>query len=226
MKRTQANRIILLIISALLVVAGSYYLYRYLRRWAITKIEREQLRDNERIILSFKSLGFEPTSELIKTLESHGQQIEQAIAQRYQNWFDGGKMGTDDQKIDLLVTVNKKMLKSYIRDLQDYRIQKIPTTDTLVKFTYDKMVRLTLALAELKRLKGCGIEDDEYCKKAERMKEITLQSIARSKNSLRDFLKLGLLESDPVVKAERMYLTRKVQDLVVINKALGGWSIV
>ena len=223
MKRTQTSRIILLIISAFLIAVGSWYIYRYFRRWVITKIEREQLRDNERILLSFKSLGFEPSSELIQTLESHGRQIEQAIVQRYQNWLTGGKLGTDDQKIDLLVTVNKKMLRSYIRDLQDYRNQNIPTTDTLVKFTYDKMVRLTLALAELKRLKGCGIEDDEYCKKAERMKEITLQSIARSKNTLRDFLKLGLLESDALMRAERTYLTRKVQDLVTINKALGGW---
>lgn len=219
MKRSKRVQIALLVVSSFFILVGSWYLYRYLRRWAITRIEREQLRENERILLSFQALGFEPSSELVQTLQNHAKHIHNTIDQRDVSWFGIG-FDKNDEKIDLLVTVNKKMLQSYMRDLQDYRSQNIPTTDTLVQFTYDKMVRLTLALAELKRLKNSGIDDDDYYKKAERMREITLQSIARGKNTLRECLKLGLLESDSVIKSGRTYLTRKVQDLVAINKAL------
>lgn len=214
MKRSKLSGLIILGISLVVIAFSSMYLYKYLRRWALSRIEREQLHKIERDLVSYRSLGFEPSSRLICTLEGFCTQLKTAIDNRDKNWLQDEHV-IDDTNIDLLVAVNKKMLKSYLRDLQEYRRKGLGTESNLVTFSYDKVVRLTLALAELEKIRKDGLADGEYIQKIVRMKEITMQSIAYNKKALRKQLAMGKDDAQ-----QREHLADKVEDLVELNKVL------
>lgn len=214
MKRSKIGGLIILAVSIIVIALSSLYLYKYLRRWALSRIEREQLHQVERDLVSYRSLGFEPSSRLVCALEGFCDQLKAAIDDRDKNWL-GNEHLIDDTNIDLLVSVNKKMLKSYLRDLQEYRRKGLGPQSNLITFSYDKVVRLTLALAELEKVRNQGLGDGEYVQKVARMKEITMQSIAHSKNLLRNLRSQGSDDAQ-----EREHLADKIEDLIALNKVL------
>ena len=205
---------LLIIISLSILIAcssGWYYLSsKNHKQEAIDTIARE--------ITVFKSLGFDTSSEIISTLSDFVHEL-QTNTEESARWSFVQSENIDAKDFDVLVTVNKKMLKSYMKDLQEYRKLGVPTTSTIVRFSYDKVVRLTIALAELEKSRVEGLPTIEYRKKVERMREITKQSITHSKTTLRDYLHDGI-KQDSKINAEREYVTRKVRDLVALDRVV------
>lgn len=171
----------------------------------LARIKREKL--------VFQSLGFDESGELIAMLEAHAKTL--------QDHEQGNGEDSDDQKkMALLVAVNKKMLTSYLKDLRDYRRMGVANTSSIVRFSHDKVVRLTIALAELERNRLSGLPADEYAKKVARMREITQQSLAHSKNLLRDYIHAGVQDTDSRIRTERANILHKMKNLIELDRVL------
>ncbi len=221
MKRSLLVRIVWSGASVIVfVVMSGWYFVPYFYRWSQSATEQEAIDYIQHEIMSFKSLNFSPSSELISILASYECELENIHKERDISWTVSPLNFDDVQKRDELITVNKKILQGYVQDLQTYTKDGMATTSSLVQFSYDKVVRLTIALAELERNRNDGLPADEYIKKIDRMHEIITQSIIHSKKTLRSYLQAGLKEENTKVQVERERVTRKVEHLIDLDKIL------
>lgn len=205
------------IMSGILVVvllASGWYVAPYFYQWIAQQYtEQEAIAYLQRQIMSFRSLNFATSSELIAMLKSH----EDALAK--EPLHDKELQFQDTKRRDALRVANKKMLQEYVKDLQGYTKMGMPTTSSVVQFSYDTVVRLTIALAELEKDRG-NLPADEYVKRVDRMHEIIERSIIHGKRTLRSYLQAGLKEEDTKVQQVREHITRKVEHFITLNKIL------
>ena len=199
---------------------GSWYFLPYFYRWPQSCTEQKAIASLQHEIMSFKSLNFSTTSELIAMLESYENEFENIHKSSNAAWRISDLNFQDAQKRGELIAVTKKMLQGYVKDLQTYTKDGMATTSSLVQFSYDKVVRLTIALAELERNQRDELPVNEYIKRIDRMHEIVTQSIIHSKKTLRSYLHAGLKEENAKVQAERERVTRKVEHLIELDKIL------
>lgn len=201
-------------IVALLLLVSGWYVAPYVYYWMAQQYtEQEAIAYLQRQIMSFRSLNFATSSELITMLKNH----EQALKNEYIH--DKEMQFQDTKKRDALRIANKKMLQEYVKDLQGYTKIGMPTTSSVVQFSYDTVVRLTIALAELEKDHGT-LPSDEYVKRVDRMHEIIERSIIHGKRTLRSYLQAGLKEDDTKVQSAREHITRKVEHFIELNKIL------
>lgn len=214
MNRANAERSIFICCIVIILVTIGYGGYRYYQRY-IGDQARQQLIDevNEKIIV-FKSLGFGDHDRLITVLSDYAMQLENApqVIER-----DKTSMPSN---INPLTAVTKKMLKSYMSDVRQYREMGIDRTDTIMRFSHDKIVRLTLCLAELEKCKRTGLPWGEYTKKIGRLREITNRSIVQGQQALRKYRSDGFDENDARVIAQRDHLTKKMCALIELDTVL------
>ena len=187
MGRKQIVSIGLFIIAFLLFAACGWLFYRYFKRWARIRTERDTVVEMREELAEYKHLGFDDESELVGILTKRIYQQKMKKRAIKQQWFLVASAVSEQSRAHLqrLFDLNKKMLMGYIHDVQEYKKRGIPSSDPIVRFSYDKMVRLTIALAELERQLNTSMVDGEFSKRLRRMAEITKQSIMQCKDRLR-----------------------------------------
>jgi hypothetical protein len=197
-----------------LAFASSWYIFdSYFRDTSID----EAIATVAQEMQSCKNLNFSPSSELMCMLEDYHQELQHKTQKWNFAWLFDEFSVTDKDTSDL-ISLNKKMLQSYVRDLQEYSKMKLPTTSNIVRFTYDKVVRLTIGLAELEKNKH--IAASEYRKKLIRMREITKQAIVHSKQTLWSYMHDRLADTDIRVSNERNYLTNKIGHFIALDRII------
>jgi len=208
MNRKQITSIGLFITAFLLFVGCGWLFYRYLKRWARIRAERDTIIEMRKELAEYKRLGFDEDSELVTILSKRIHQQKQKKRAIKQQWFLVASAVSEQSRAHLqrLFDLNRKMLMGYINDVQEYKKRGIPSSDPIVRFSYDKMVRLTIALSELERQLNTSMVDGEFSKRLRRMREITKQSIMQCKDRLR-------VCSDDEKLFVREQLTRRLQEL-------------
>lgn len=211
MDRKIVISILSVVISSIILGLGTWYLYKYFRRHIIIRAQKEADGKITSEIAELRALGFDEESDAVSVLES-----------RYSSHRRGAepKENRADQHSDLLA-LNKKMLMSYIKEGNMFKKQGIDPKSNLMKFTYDKIVRLTIAVVELKRqLRENETQMSEYEKRVERMREITRQSINHYKKTLWDYQRKNLAATDERIKAARSILTTRLKHLAALEMAV------
>jgi hypothetical protein len=208
MNRKQITSIGLLISAFLLFAACGWLFYRYFKRWARIRAERDIVVEMRKELAEYKQLGFGEDSELVAILSKRLYQQKQKKRAIKQQWFMVASAVSEQSRLHLqrLFDLNRKMLMGYIHDVQEYKKRGIPSSDPLVRFSYDKMVRLTIALSELERQINTTMVDGEFSKRLRRMQEITKQSIMQCKDRL-------LACADDEQRSVREQLTRRIREL-------------
>lgn len=176
-----------LFISAFLLFAGCGWLfYHYFKRWARIRADRDTVVQMRKELVEYKRLGFGQESELMTILTKRLYQQKQKKRNIKQQWFLVASAVSEQSRMHMqrLFDLNRKMLMGYIHDVQEYKKRGVSSSDPIVRFSYDKMVRLTIALSELERQLNTSIVDGEFSKRLRRMQEITKQSIMQCKDRL------------------------------------------
>lgn len=206
MREKKIKYILAVIVSSTILGLGSYYLFKYFRRYMVMRAQKEAAQIVEREMVGMQALGFAPDSELIESLESYKKKLAA---------YDAGF--PDSVHLETLLSLNRKMLSSYVCEIRQLRKQGLAADSNLMKFAYDKVVRLTIAVAELERqLKAELADRTEFEKRVDRMREITQQSVAHYKNQLRDYLAQGVSEDDERLQHVRKILTIRVKHLCMM----------
>jgi hypothetical protein len=200
------SRVVISIPVAIVIIISWYFWQPSNKEMLIDQVQQE--------IQTVKSLDFDSSSELMKLLTAYADELHQMHYDWHIAWF--GDQQVSQEKLAELIAINKVMLKSYMGDLQDY--MKCAPSHALVQFTYDKVVRLTIALAELE--KNNDLLLSEYKKKVDRMCQITHQALAHSKKTLRAYLHGGIDDHDAKVNYERQYLTSKMSHFIALERML------
>ncbi len=226
MNRKQIILVISLCISIIVFTFCGWLLFRYLRRWALVGVQREAVQQVRHELTEYQGLGFDEETELIALLQKRLQyQRMRKRAVKYEWKIAHNTNESDREHLQKLFDLNKKMLAGYVQDLQEYRKLGMPTSCDIIRFSYDKMVRLTIALSELERqLAACPIggcegvlvadgAEGEFGKRVRRMKEITTQSIAQYKDALRVYYDEGVDTQDPRIQFLRTQLTARVKQM-------------
>ncbi len=201
------------IIASIVLGLGSWYLYKYFRRYAVLHLQKEADQKIDHELAELQSLGFGPESEAVAALKArYSWQSSYARA--------SGKT-PDRQALSHLLALNKKMLMSYISEGKSFKKQNVDPGSNLMKFTHDKIVRLTIAVVELERqLRDNELEMSEYEKRVRRMQEITRQSVSHYKKKLREYQRLRLASHDERLQAAQAILTTRLKHLAALEKAV------
>ena len=226
------------IIASIVLGLGSWYLYKYFRRYAVLHLQKEADQKIDHELAELQALGFGPESEAIAALKAryswqgHKQssyaqasadRSSYAQTSRRQGYGGHGALAdkSDRQALSHLLALNKKMLMSYISEGKSFKKQKVDPQSNLMKFTHDKIVRLTIAVVELERqLRDNELEMSEYEKRVHRMKEITRQSVSHYKKKLREYQRLHLASHDERLQAAQAILTTRLKHLAALEKAV------
>ena len=227
-----------LIVSILVFTFCGWSFFKYLRQWALIRMEHDAISQMRSEISQYQKLGFEEKSELIAVLQKRLQQIKMRKRSLKNSWLEPEKSVARHSRIALkqLFDVNRKMLTGYIKDVQEYRKRGVSTSSNIVRFSYDKMVRLTIALSELEhqlneRQLGeqqlgefqlddhqlCDTQTGEFTKRLHRMQEITRQSIVQYKDALEKYRNTRVSDNDPKMQFVRMQLTRRIKELALLD---------
>ncbi len=198
--------ILAVLISTTILGLASWCIFKYLRRHMVLRAQQQEAADIDREMKVMLGLGFGPESELISILAEYKRQIG-ADEQPY----------LSSRPLIELLNLNKKMLMSYVSEIKQLRKQGVDPRDSVMKFAYDKVVRLTIATAELeKQIRAEEQDRSEFQKRVERMKEITRQSVAHYKNQLRNYIALGFTDQDERVQHCRRVLTVRMKHLCMM----------
>ncbi len=208
MNRKQITSIGLFISAFLLFAACGWLFYRYFKRWARIRSDRDTVVQMRKELVEYKRLGFGQESELVTILTKRLHQQKMKKRAIKQQWFLVASAVSEQSRMHLqrLFDLNRKMLMGYIHDVQEYKKRGVSSSDPIVRFSYDKMVRLTIALSELERQLNTSIVDGEFSKRLRRMQEITKQSILQCKDRLH-----GCGDDEKLFVREQ--LTRRIREL-------------
>ncbi len=223
----EKKRIFLLIycLIGFIVVAGtSFLLFKYFRKWSRIRAMHEYAKETKQEMGDYQQLGFANDSELMQLLEGKLQRAYNRVTQlEKQNMYSNAKQNSKNKKqLEKILTINKKMLLSYLQDVQEFRKLGVETGNNIISFSHDKIVRLTIALAEIERqLNGSSDStQNEFTKRLERMQEISKQSIAQFKQELLQYKKSNLPENNPTVQFVKTQITKKMRALHQLEELL------
>jgi hypothetical protein len=192
--------IISVVISSIVMGLIFWYLFKYFRRHMVIRAQQEQMQHIDREIIELQALGFAPESSLIESLRNRKQDVVQ----------------TQSAALDVkqVLSLQKKLLMSYVTEAKMLRKRGVDPSNNRMRFAYDKIVRLTIGVAELERqLKEDEQDSSEFQKRVDRMKEITSQSIAHYKKQLRDYRQQGLAYNDSRMQELRDMLAIRIKHL-------------
>ncbi|EKD48544.1 MAG: hypothetical protein ACD_64C00261G0003 [uncultured bacterium] len=190
--RKKVGYILSVVIGTCIIGLIFFYLFNYFKHRMSARVQQlTQQLDQD--MSSLQALGFSPTSELLVTLQAYKDRIAQCDT----------SLGIDCQQV---LALQKKMLMSYIAEVKGLRKQGMSPMSNQMRFAYDKIVRLTIGVAELERqLQQPEDDDSHFQQRIDRMKEITRQSIAYYKQQLQSYAQQEIAESD-----ERMLQARNM----------------
>ena len=194
--------ILSVVISTIVMGLIFFYLFKYFRRHMVVRAQKQLTQHIDREIIELQTLGFAPESELVHVLRKR------------KAYLLNGQFPTESPNLGAVLLLQKKMLLSYITEAKLLRKRDVDPKSNLMRFAYDKIVRLTIAVAELERqLKEDHDDGSEFQKRVDRMKEITSQSIAHYKKQMREYMRKGLAYDDERLKEARDMLAVRIKHL-------------
>ncbi len=194
--------ILSVVISTIVMGLIFFYLFKYFRRHMVVRAQRQLTQHIDREIIELQALGFAPESELVHALRKRKTHLLNA------------QLATESPNLEAVLSLQKKMLMSYITEAKLLRKRAVDPKSNLMRFAYDKIVRLTIAVAELERqLKEAPDDGSEFQKRVDRMKEITRQSIAHYKKQVREHVNHGLAYDDERMQEARDMLAVRIKHL-------------
>ncbi len=205
MKDKKIKYILAVLLSSTIIGLCSWYLFKSFRWHMALREQKEHAYTIDREIVSMQALGFAPESELVSLL-----------AKQRDILFSHNQL-PDPVQLESLLSLNRKMLMSYVNEIKILRKQGVDAGSNLMKFAYDKVIRLTISVAELERQLKAELRDyTEFQKRVDRMKEITRQSVSHYKKQLRQYLTQGISEEDERMQYVRRILTIRVKHLCMM----------
>lgn len=171
-------------------------------------------------IKELTQLGFSEKDEAIAFLRKRIIRMQQTLKDMQQFWltFERQKIALNrleknHQKVAQLIQLNKKLMKSYARDIIDYEKLKVPGTNRIVQFARDKLSRLLVTLADLERQKNefSPLQTSTLGQRIRRMIEINNQAITYYKYALRTCRIQGIDIDDMRVQFIKQQLTTKLK---------------
>jgi hypothetical protein len=202
MNGKKVRYILSVVISTIIMGLIFFYLFKYFRRHMVIRAQKQITQHIDRELIELQVLGFAPESELIQILRKRKAHLLSA------------QPTTESHDIEEVLALQKKMLMSYIMEAKLLRKRDVDPKSNLMRFAYDKIVRLTIAVAELERQLNERQDDrSEFQKRVDRMKEITRQSIAHYKKQLREYMQRGLAYDDGRIQEARDMLAVRIKHL-------------
>lgn len=226
MKKTRIALAVYFLIGLILVSIATFLLVNYIKRWAIIHQQRCVTSQTEQEISEYKRLGFSDNEELIQLLHGRIHRAQKKIDDITHKWLvvhlHNPLNETAKHNIQNIVSINKKMLMGYIKDIKEYKKLGITNSHPIISFAHDKIIRLTIALAELERQLNGGTRNssNEYTQRVSRMYQINQQSIEQFKHELEKHVQAGIEELDPKLVFVRRQLTRKTRALQQLDGIL------
>lgn len=196
MNAKQIRYIVSVVISSVLIGLIFFYLFRYFRRHFVIRAQQVQTQQVDRDILELQALGFAPDSQVIAQLRAYKAELQGMIAAKEYCRED-------------VLAAQKNMLLSYIEEAKRLRARKVDTKDSALRFAYDKMLRLSIAVAELQ--KDTDLTQDDFERRVDRMREITRQSITHYKKQLREYARRDISSEDLRVCEAREFLSLRIK---------------
>lgn len=212
-------------ISVIIVFFSAFFLYKYVRKWQRISEQRQVIRETKKEIDEFHQLGFADNSELIQLLQGRLQRAQDRLEDIAHTWMAlkaaQQVSPVTKQHLRQVIKINKKMLLSYINDIKEYRRLGLSNSHNIIKFAHDKIVRLTIALAELERQSNdiSDITQNEYIQRLARMHDINKQSIAHFKHELHAYNTASGNDAKKMIFA-REQLTKKMRAMYQLERIL------
>lgn len=190
--KKKVGYILSVVIGTCIIGLIFFYLFTYFKHRIGIRAQQQLTQQLDQDMSSLQALGFSPNCELLITLQAYKDRIVQC---------DTLSGVTDCVH---MLALQKKMLMSYITEVKMLRKQGMSPTNNQMRFSYDKIVRLTIGVAELERQLRQPEDDlSQFQQRIDRMKEITRQSIAYYKKQLQNYAQRGIADDD-----ERMLQAR------------------
>lgn len=182
------------VISSIVMGLIFFYLFRYFKRHMVLRAQQQITQSVDRDIIELQALGFSPDCAAIESLRCRKAEL-------------CGMSAPAPHDCQAILGLQKKMLMSYITEAKLLRRRAVDPKSSAMRFAYDKIVRLTIAVAELERqLKENRPDVSEFQKRVDRMKEITGQSIIHYKQQVRDYMRAGIADNDERLRQAREML--------------------
>ncbi len=203
------------VLTITVCVPFGWLFFLHVQQWSFINTEREKIGLIKQEIAQYQQLGFAEESELIVLLRQRLHQKKMKKRARKYQWSvadSSSAHGDTHVQLERLFGLNRTMLMSYMKDVQEYKKLGMPNSHTIIRFSYDKIVRLTIALSELERQLHDGSEQGEFTKRVQRMQDITNQSIVQYKDALQQC-------GDDTKKSTflRMQLTARMKELDMLD---------
>ncbi len=205
--------------------------YMFVQRRTVLEAERQKIRKLQREVAEFERLGFNEDTQLMRSLREREVWLSNKRKALEGQWFLPAKSNSQDlcnpATIVQMYQVTKNALRTYVNDIQQYRKKGVVLDSTEVQFAYDKIVRLTIALAQLdqQRSNSDDLVDEMFyhdCfERLERMREITNLSIAHAKQKLQKYRENGTKETHAITQLLREQLTQKIEIIAQLDSIDG-----
>lgn len=228
MKTRSLVGILITLISILLIASIALLIFRHLERRAQIDFGQEVVTGVLQEIQELKKMGFAEKDEAMQAMRSRAKRSQHKVDELKQQWHLFTKKRAlktiDKKKLARLIQLNKKMIRSYAQDLNEYYKLGIPPNTKAVSFAKEHIGRLALALTDLKKQQA-AIEKGELvsmqqAERIRRMIEINKQSMDYYKTELNDYTKQGLALQEPKVQLAKRQLTQKARAINALEKLL------
>lgn len=198
--RKKVGYILSVVISTCIIGLIFFYLFKYFKRHMGIRMQQQSTQQLDQDISALQVLGFIPDSDVLSTLRNYKARMVHHDAQ------------AELPDCERVCALQKKMLMSYVAEAKLLRKRGVDSKSPQMRFAYDKIVRLTIGVAELERqMKQPEDDPSEFQKRVDRMKEITRQSIAHYKKQLRSYAKRGISQDDERMRQARDMLSTRIK---------------
>jgi hypothetical protein len=178
-----------LVSGVAIIGVASFFILNQIEKWALIKESNQEAAYAYQDARELIALGFSENDELIDLMHERKKLFEEradTLGKRHLVLYGRHGSSNEEQELEQLIVINKKMLRSYVRDLQDYRKLGVPNDNHIVQFAQKKIVRLTFVLAELERQQLSA--QDGVAHSAEHMKRLK-KLVATNRKSLKNYQK-------------------------------------
>ena len=214
--------------GAVILGFASFFIINQMEKWALISASRREAGYTQRQAQELVALGFSEKDEIIDLKRDRTSRLERradAIGKQRVVLYSHKKVTKDErQELQDLITINKKMLHSYVRDLQDYRKLGVPEGNNIVCFAQKKVVRLSLVLAELERqfesMKNGVVYSAAHIKRLKKLVATNRKSIDNYKKELRNYYEDGLQITDPKIAFIKVQLTDQFKSMDALELIL------
>ncbi|GAF75698.1 unnamed protein product, partial [marine sediment metagenome] len=197
-------------------IVGVVIEQRWMKKAQLTVCDELCMRGRQELN-DLAALGFSFDDVVMQLSHQRAQRVEDKKQNVKKSWIMRKYVSHNvQQKIDSLektITLYKKQIAGYARDIRDYRALGLKFHDDTVKFSYESMMQLKLDLVELQVqydvMKASRIGSYMFAHKLFTFLEDIEQSIDQYKNALHDFKQRGISKDTQHVLFARNQLLQR-----------------